>query len=282
MTFDIVLCVRSRSEIPSLDSIRSVLLPPQNALKPDSEKVETFEHMNKATGVYFVWAYSRQEAGTEVHGAPHLFDSGLMVHVNFGRPSYFAHECFDTLQSIAKKLGLYLFYSQPLSPSEVPEPSTSQMLEQWSRINTDSVQRVRKDRGGRIRFIPKEKLDSVWSYNSHKHQLYKMMGERYFIPNTVFAVERTGSLDERCYTCCGWPDFRPEVFPQVEYVIVRRDDRSTAYGLVGLGDVQEVLRESYLEASEPIRHILLEHPSEVQIAEIRAKVALRDEEIKVV
>jgi hypothetical protein len=283
LTFDILFCARNKSDVPDFDRIKQVLSVPQNVAKsPTAEKVQTIEYENKATEVYLQLAHSDQDAGTEVHGAPHLIDSGLIAHVNFGRPTYFARECFETLQSMSRKLGLFLFYGQPISPSEVPNSTTSQMLEQWTRINTDSVKRIRDREGGRIRFIPKEKLDSVWNYNTHKAQLYATLGDRYFIPLKIFAIERAGNLESRCYTCCGWPDFKTEVVPLVDYVIVKRPDHPKLTGLVGLSDISDILGESYHEASEPVYHVQLDRPSVEQMKAIQAKIAILEEHTKIV
>jgi hypothetical protein len=187
-----------------------------------SESDRQWDYENPETGVYFMIDWNEPNTEKEDLEAWDSFDNfeylNFSLSINFFRPTYFGMEIFPIIETMIKKLDLYILNSQDEIDSENPlKFNDGYLQDQWTRHNN----KVSIDHFNELEFkyMPLEKSNYMWWYLLHHSEMEQEMKEDIFIPR-FFVVEN--HEDYQLYTACVWTNNLPIVLPKVDYVIIRK------------------------------------------------------------
>lgn len=169
---------------------------------------------NPDTGIYFFFSYNAASDGEDAPAG-----ESVSFDLNYGRPHVFALEAEPEVSAFVRALGLNIEDPQLQGMANGPY-SREGFLRGWNTGNQYGYSVFLKDSGDFGRWsLPTAELERVWRWNFAKEALYKEIALDAFIPMILYA-QRNGRL---C-TAVVWSDAIPTFLPQVDCVIIFRQD----------------------------------------------------------
>lgn len=174
-------------------------------------------YANDDTGVYFSFQISDDRDGDEESGRP---AAAATFNVNYVRPHIFGLEAEPELAAFVRHFDLTVEDPQ-LSGMGEGEYSRDGFLAGWNAGN-DFGYRAMADRSGPSfadYVLPTERIETCWRWNLARRRLQQRLGDEVFVPRIMF-IEVAG----KPLSICAWPDGIPIALPQVDAVVVDRDE----------------------------------------------------------
>lgn len=186
-------------------------------------------YANESTGVSFTFNFASEDELEGVEGDEGAEDSDEPVpdlhaafNLNYLRPRFFALEAEPELAAFVEHFEL-----------EVEDPQTNGMgsgpysreafLRGWNTGNAFAARAILQQEGNapneRPPTLPAEQLERLWRWNHARAGLQKELGEGVFVPRISLALEQG-----RLVTYAVWGDAIPIALPQVERVVLVRDE----------------------------------------------------------
>lgn len=192
-------------------------------------------YQNENTGVYFVVEHndpSQRSAGGEDAGdlqpEEDLFDYTATVSLNYYRPHVFGLEAVEEVAAFVEHFGFSVLDEQSEGMGDGPF-SREGYLRSWNFGNEFGYSSILRgeDRPDKVWSMPASRLEAVWRWNLGKDELQASLREDIFVPRVFTAVVADGPA-----TVVVWPDAIPELMPEVDYLMVLRDELAPK-GLLG-------------------------------------------------
>jgi len=271
MTFDLLFYNRESEPILNVGEMITVVSHNPQFVVRQVKGGYDFFYENKLTGVYFMMDYSPED---EAPRFPGFKKTGLSALVNFARPTYFALEAFPVISGIAESLSLQVLDDQFSSHAKTPSECDAKMLtDSWTKSNEWGV-RAAWSHGEKMYYMPREQLDYLWKYLTLTNDLQQRVDV--FVPTKVLAFkEKFGRL----VTCCLWPNYMPQVFPIVDFVLIGAGQAQPqpswkVRGFARLSEIRNALQGIIKEVKEPVQHILLSEELAGQTLKTLDQIAL--------
>src|SRR6266850_3954909 len=168
-------------------------------------------YQNEDTGVYFAFAHDATEENDEPH---HPFS----FNVNFFRPSYFILEAEPEVTALANRFAFVV--SDPQAKMGDGQYVPELLISGWQHGNEFGYSAVLKDKEKRpdVASLPGTRLHEVWRWNFRRETLQNSVGEAQYVPRIIFL-----HLNGAVATAVVWPDAIPSVLPEVDYLIIGRE-----------------------------------------------------------
>jgi hypothetical protein len=170
-------------------------------------------YQNEDTGVYF--AFEHGDAGeSDEPQEPFSFN------INFFRPSYFILEAEPEVSALVGRFDFLVSDTQAPGMGD-GEYVPQLLISGWQHGNEFGYSALLTDKEQRpdVASLPAARLHEVWRWNLAREALQKSVGEAQFVPVIMFL-----RLNETLVTAVVWPDGIPSVLPEVDYLIIQRED----------------------------------------------------------
>jgi hypothetical protein len=168
---------------------------------------------NEDSGVYFVF----EPASASEEGEPNY---PFTFNINFFRPSYFIHEAEPEVSALVRHFDFTVMDPQAEGMGE-GEYRAEQLISGWHHGNEFGYSAVLANQDDRPELfsLPKDTLHRVWKWNLGRDSLQDGLEEDQFVPKVMFL-----QIDGETTTAAVWPDAIPIVLPQVDWLIVGREE----------------------------------------------------------
>lgn len=171
-------------------------------------------YRNEDTGVYFLFEEQdeKETEGTEYYP--------VVLNINFFRPSYFVQEAEPEVTAFVREFDLIVSDPQFHGMGE-GEYNPELLKSGWNHGNEFGYSALLRDPKSQMNIwsLPSATLLKAWSWNLLRQRLQDNLGETKFVPRVMFAV-----LDGDVKTVAVWPDGIPIAVPDVDYLIVPREE----------------------------------------------------------
>jgi hypothetical protein len=197
-------------------------------LTAKSAKFDQWLLENERTGVHYLLGFEEVGAGNsdddDEEGLPvfagNVF-TGLVMHVNFGRPDFFGLEAFQFVDQLMNDLRLLVYDPQVKGDDDrLIRPTQEELFENWSGTNSWATDSFRKDSPDAFTYVPAEKSNKLWRYNFQVEELQRQLGEDIFVPSAFFLKRKT---DGSVVTAATWVAGIAQLIPPVEFFAVVRE-----------------------------------------------------------
>jgi len=161
---------------------------------------------NQDTGVYFSFDYDPEEGGS------------VAFSMNYFRPHVFGLEAAPEVAAFIEAFGLSIDDPQMDGMGQGPF-SEEGFVKGWNcgnRFGYQSILRTQDRAGMPVRSTAE--IEQIWRWNRHRSTLQDAVGDAMFVPR-IMLMQATGSV----ITVAVWPDGCPVMLPQVDRVIVLRE-----------------------------------------------------------
>lgn len=172
---------------------------------------------NEDTGVYFSFHISDDRDSDDTDGHR---PAAATFNINYFRPHIFGLEAEGELAAFVRHFDLTVDDPQ-LDGMGEGEYSREGFLAGWNAGN-DFGYRSIVERSGSVaadHVLPTERIEACWRWNRARRQLQRQFGEQVFVPRIMFFADAGEPLSVSV-----WTDGIPIALPQVDAVLVLRDD----------------------------------------------------------
>lgn len=213
MSFDVYLV---RADPPDPATVRAAVeRHPHFQLNGDGDEWQA-NYANETTGVYFAIDYGDEAEDDEdvAASAPVV----LSVTLNYNRPSFFAHECFEIVGGICHELGLRTLVELDEEPATFDFGS---LLAAWEAGNAFAVT-VLTEQGAPPPYMERKKALEWWRYMHRKDELderYQRDGIDIYVPTLMLLHD---AQTNGVIRLVAWPQSIPLVLPLLDMVIVQK------------------------------------------------------------
>ena len=189
-------------------------------LVPVSESGSQWFFENEDTEVYYSFDRNepyKDEESIELYESFADFDNtSFSFNLNFMRPCFFGLEAFEFVEHLLEDLNLFVL--DPQSGSETPhKPTKEELFNIWNHTNLQACAHHFEELN--CVFMPIEKSNKVWEYNSSRKNLQEKLGDGYFVPKLFFFKTKKHN---KAFTLTLWTEHIPMVIPDAEYFLLTR------------------------------------------------------------
>ncbi|MEO7215053.1 hypothetical protein [Mucilaginibacter sp.] len=184
-----------------------------------SDHARQWNYANPETGVYFLIDWNDpNEDYEESEGFEGLVDLNFNFSLNFFRPDFFGIESFPIVEKLASDLGVIIHDPQADGEAEISDNLTPGALcASWLKQNKKLTAQMFEEL--KLRYMPAEKSNYVWQFQTNRLKLEAGLTEDIFVPNIIVMQS---DADLQLYTICVWPEHIPIMLPKVDYVIIKK------------------------------------------------------------
>ncbi|WP_322051598.1 hypothetical protein [Paraburkholderia bannensis] len=170
-------------------------------------------YQNPATGIYFQFTWSTGAAGSRAV-------SSAAFNMNFFRPHVFALEAEPEVHAFIQHFSVRVRDPQKDGMGDGPY-STNGFLTGWNTGNEYAYEAILTMQAPSRKFytLPADALERVWKWNASIASTQASYGESLFVPR-IMPLSINGQLR----TVVVWGDGIPELFPEVDMLLVVRDE----------------------------------------------------------
>lgn len=209
---------------------------------------------NSDTGVYFTFELLEP---TDDEGGL----AGIAFNLNYFRPHTFALEALPELEAFAAEFRPAVEDPQ-VEGMEEGTFSAEGFLSGWSAGNRFAVRAILSQQEDHEVFTkPADELERIWKWNYQRQHRQTQLEDSMFVPSISFLKVGAG-----VGSISVWPDAIPIALPQTDYVLIGRDELSSAdlgpddldLTLVPWKEVDPLVSAAPSQ-SDPLRYYLLEY-----------------------
>lgn len=216
MSYDLYFFKRKDSNLTT-DQIGEYL---SNNLTPVNENGNQWFFKNEDTEVYYSFeTIDEPDEDDEVEDLPDSFkdfeNTGIAFNLNFIRPSFFAQEAFNFVETFLNDLDLFVMNPQGNDDSP-SKPSKKFLFENWNKTNIWASKEHFDDTS---LFYPLDKSNEVWEYNYRRQQIQNEIGDDYFVSKNFFFKE---TQTNKVVTLSMWTEHIPNILPITDYYLLGR------------------------------------------------------------
>lgn len=226
-------------------------------------------YQNESTGVYFSFEENmpdeEEDEDIEYDITKGYIKTNISFNINYTRPTYFALEAMPIVTEFAQIVDLITFDPQAdkIITSDTLEPDF--LIQSWLKGNQFSVEVIRGE-GAYIPYVPQEKTNYVWKFNTVVDKLQEDLGYNYFVPKIFFLKK---DEDSAVLTATTWPECIPQVLPKCDYIIISQRHRGflkfirkKQTDILKSEQVRDEMKD-YLQIFDgPVEDLLILHPEQ--------------------
>ena len=182
----------------------------------DNYKVEKTQawYANEDTGVYFSFDY--EDEPDEDPEAPSFIVS---FNLNYYRPHVFALEAEPEIQAFVNQFGFKIHDPQAEGMGDGPY-STEGFIRGWNQGNEFGYSSIMTQAvPDAIHTRPKEELEAIWTWNFARKNIQNTFGENVFVPKIMYM-----KINDKIQSFAIWPDAIPTLIPQVDVLVIPRQE----------------------------------------------------------
>jgi hypothetical protein len=170
---------------------------------------------NEDTGVYFSFEPSEPEKDAESE-----FQAQAAFNMNMFRPHFFALEAAPEIDAFVRHFEFEIFDPQMGGMADGIF-SMEGFIRSWNNSNQFGYRAYLQQEPSPdvLHTRPTEELEAVWRWNHQKESIQSSLGEDIFVPRIMW-VTVGGQLGSAVV----WPDGISTLIPQVDMIIVGRDE----------------------------------------------------------
>lgn len=208
-----------------------------------SEIENQWNYENPETGVYFLidWNEPDPDFTKDYDGYPDHTYLNFSCSINFFKPRFFALEIFPIIEKFIADLDLWILNPQDeISAEEIRKHDSGYLQEQWVRHNDRVTLAYFAEL--KIEYMPLEKSNYIWLFQSNRRLLQESMEEDIFVPGFFILKSKNDGI---LYTACVWPQHIPIILPPVDFVIVQKKYKKLfrTYEESGLVSYQDIIQQ---------------------------------------
>jgi hypothetical protein len=168
-------------------------------------------YQNETTGVYFVFDFEGKTAES-----PHW----VTFNLNYCRPHFFGLEAASEVEALIEHFEFGIDDPQSAGMANGPF-SVNGFLKGWNQGNAFGYRAVLDSANSSDRpwTRPSKELEAIWKWNFERDRIQESLQDDIFVPRVFW-----GTLDERLYSMVVWPDGIPTLIPDVEILVVGREE----------------------------------------------------------
>ena len=171
-------------------------------------------YANEDTGVYFSFEYTDEPSED-----PEAPSYNVSFNLNYYRPHFFALEAEPEIQNFVNQFGFKIHDPQAEGMGEGPY-STDGFLRGWNHGNEFGYSSIMTQATPDvIHARPKEELEAIWTWNYSRKQTQNKFGENVFVPRIMYM-----KIDDKILSFAIWPDAIPTLIPQVDALVIPRQE----------------------------------------------------------
>jgi hypothetical protein len=183
-----------------------------------SKSNRQWDYENPETEVYFVIEWDKSKDSDFFEEFEEFTCMNFTFSLNFFRPRFFGLESFPIIEKFINDLDLFIFDPQDFGEKVIPQKFPKDFLkEEWIQHN-DLVTYDHYEEY-KLKYMPVEKSDYLWSFQLHREELQNSLSEDLFVAG-ILVLERIE--DGALCTVCVWPQHIPVILPKVDYVIIKK------------------------------------------------------------
>lgn len=160
---------------------------------------------NADTGVYFAFSFEAR-------------DDGMSFNVNFFRPHVFALEAITELQAFVEHFRPAVVEDPQVDGVQGVGFNAEQFMRGWRAGNRTAVE-IALSRGATLTTLPSATIEAAWRWNVERRARQASLGDTVFVPRVFFFL-----VEGAVRRVVVWPDVIPIALPEVDFVILHRDD----------------------------------------------------------
>jgi len=190
-----------------------------------------FMYENELTGVYFMLNPSEKKKGF-------LRSSEIKAHIeiNYCRPSFFGLEAEIEIAELLKRFPCQIYDPQMNGMGDGPY-SGEGFLRGWNGGNEFGMAAVLSQSDAPIWCLPTSQLHKAWQWNYSQPQRQTKYGNKQFVPQILYML-----IADRVRTIAVWGDALPAVLPEVDFVLLaRQEGANSVFGLASWENVAKLL-----------------------------------------
>lgn len=174
-------------------------------------------YQNEDTGTYFGFEYA-DSATSDPPGDEGASHHPLSFNINFFRPSYFAKEAEPEVTAFVRHFDLVVEDPQVDGMGNGPY-DPAKFLTGWATGNEFGYRAIQQqDPPPKIFTLPGAEIDRIWRWNHGRDRRQAAIGESRFVPRIMCL-----DVDGAARSAVVWPDAIPSLLPQVDYLLIGRD-----------------------------------------------------------
>ncbi|MDJ0793754.1 MAG: hypothetical protein QNI98_05860 [Woeseiaceae bacterium] len=169
-------------------------------------------YQNEATGVYFLFELQGEddsEAGEDFYP--------VAFNMNYFRPTYFVLEAEPEVTAFIKRFSMTVMDPQ-MEGMGTGDYSAERFKTGWLHGNDFGYSSILKNHQD-VYSLPQAQLHQLWEWNFNKEDLQGSVEDDVFVPK-IMLVKRNGIP----ITAAVWPDAIPSVLPEVDYLLIGRQE----------------------------------------------------------
>lgn len=180
-------------------------------------------YRNDDTQTYFVFEYNEQvDDDVAPADKQHVWCNFAL---NYFRPSYFAQEAVPELLAFIEKFDLRVNDPQ-IDGVQWSRFNADQFLNAWNRGNEAGYQSLLAEKRRTETFaLSSLEIERVWRWNLGRGVRQEEIGDNQFVPIILFLNQ-----ENTIKTAAVWTDAIPVLLPQVDLLIIRRDEYAPRAG----------------------------------------------------
>jgi hypothetical protein len=227
-------------------------------------------YSNEDTGVYFSFDFDPQTVPPD-DWADFADDDGVIeewfpsiasFNINYNRPSFFAAEAAPEIAAFVENFNLIVDDPQ-IDGMGRGTFSMEKFATGWNKGNSWATSAVRLNSESDTPLTyPAQRLLGAWRWNLSRSDRQSQIGESIFIPKISFGT-RSGQVS----TFAVWPDAIPTLLPQVDFVLIVRDElaRRRWFGtkktetLAAPWEAIETELSAFQHSKDPLFHFRIEY-----------------------
>ncbi|AYG68684.1 MULTISPECIES: hypothetical protein [unclassified Rhizobium] len=186
---------------------------------------------NAITGVYFTLAFSEEKRG--------LFRKNTAkadININYCRPSFFGLEAEIEITPLLQRFPCQIHDPQMNGMGDGPY-SKEGFLRGWNAGNEFGVDAILSQSSDPILYLPSSQLHNAWRWNYDLPLRQAKCGDKQFVPQILYML-----IAGRVYTIAVWGDALPAVLPEVDFVLLaRQEGANSVFGFASWDEVAKLL-----------------------------------------
>jgi len=277
MPFELILYrPRGRPPVTIEDVDRIATMIPHFAKDGPGGDTVQWRYKNQETGVHFTLRYNPENKNTNYVD---WNDSPLSISVALSRPTFFGFEAAPVIARLMKDLNLGALDKQPSAIYRQPARLTEEQIRMsWEKSNQAAVQAIVSS-GKNVARASREKMDYFWRYMSSRAALQESLGPDVLVPAMNLHKGRDGSVK----TSCIWPDAAKVALPEVDLVLVSREEKKflskkKISGAVSYAKISAMLKQRVEEKKEPVKYVLFNKIADKDLMENLSALTLEPPE----
>ena len=231
-----------------------------------------WRYKNPDTGVHFGIKYDPEQRTKPQY---EWNDSPVVISMALGRPMFFGLEVTPLIDRILKDLNLAVQDMQKTALYRQPAKLTGQqILESWEKSNAEeSAAILSADKS--VTRATRDRMHYFWQFTSVRKNLQNSLGPDFLVPAMNLHRGRDGTVK----TSCIWPDAAKIALPEVDFVMVQREQKSLfsktkVSGAAPYARIAEVLKPRSEEKIDPVKHLLFSQSADKGLLQYLAEMPL--------